>query len=113
MSGVGAERRTVWYPAPGRFDYGDLPRATPLIQNGLANLYGAFGTLSCVDLDNGKLRWRRELKREFPPAENLPWGLASSPWSSPWVVDGRVIVQPSGRMATLLALHPATGRTLW
>lgn len=68
-----------------------------------------MGTLTCVDLAGGKVQWRRELQREFPPAEKLPWGLASSPL----VVDGKLIMQTSGRAATVIALDPATGRTLW
>lgn len=105
----GTERWSIRYPAPGRLDYGNSPRATPLIHDGRVYLFGAFGTLTCVGLGDGKIVWRRELQREFPPAEKLPWGLASSPS----IVDGRLIVQASGRLATLLALDPATGRTLW
>jgi outer membrane protein assembly factor BamB len=80
-----------------------------LIADGRAYLFGAFGTLTCVALDDGKVVWRRELQREFPATEKLPWGLASSPS----LVDGRLVVQTSGRAATLLALDPTTGKTLW
>jgi len=105
----GSERWSIRYPASGRLDYGNSPRATPLVYEERAYFFGAFGTLTCVELKSGKIVWRRELQREFPAMEKLPWGLASSPL----VVDGRLIVQSSGRNATVLALDPASGRTLW
>lgn len=105
----GTERWFVRYPAPGRLDYGNSPRATPLIHDGRAYLFGAMGTLTCVEIADGKIVWRRELQREFPSTEKLPWGLASSPL----IVDGKLIVQTSSRAATLLALDPKSGRTLW
>lgn len=105
----GRERWVIRYPAPGRLDYGSSPRATPFIYDGGVYLYGAFGTLTCVEVESGRIVWRRELQREFPSSEELPWGLASSPL----VIDGRLIVLPGGSGATLVALDPATGKTLW
>lgn len=107
-----ADGRELWmvrYPAPGRLDYGSSPRATPLVHDGLVYLYGAFGTLTCVELDSGRIVWRRELGREFPVGEKLAWGLAASPL----IVDGRLIVNPGNREASLVALDPATGETRW
>ena len=105
----GRERWVIRYPAPGRLDYGSSPRATPLIYDGRVYLYGAFGTLTCVEIEFGRIVWRRELQREFPSSEELPWGLASSPL----VIDGRLIVLPGGSRATLVALDPVSGKTLW
>jgi outer membrane protein assembly factor BamB len=105
----GKERWVVRYLASGRLDYGSSPRATPLIAGERVYLYGAFGTLSCVDIAGGRVIWRRELQREFPPDETLSWGVASSPT----IVDGRLIVMPGSTQATLLALDPADGKTLW
>ncbi len=105
----GSEQWIVRYLAPGRLDYGSSPRATPLVVGDRVYLYGAFGTLSCIDIPTGSVVWRRELLREFPPDEKLSWGVASTPI----VVDNRLIVIAGNAKATLVALDPADGKTLW
>lgn len=98
----------VAYPAPGRLDYGNSPRSTPLIHDGLAWLLGAFGHLTCLDLETGVQLWQRSLTADFgtPP---LDWGLVGSPL----LVGERLIVQPGGVRGSLVALDPFTGETLW
>jgi outer membrane protein assembly factor BamB/ABC-type phosphate/phosphonate transport system substrate-binding protein len=102
---------TLWraaFPARGQLDYGQAPRATPVIRDGRAFLLGAFGGLRCVDVASGKVLWQRHLAREFK-AELPTWGFCATPL----VVDNLVIVNPGGRKASLAALDAATGRTRW
>lgn len=96
------------FPARGKLDYGQSPRATPVIHARNAYLLGAFGDLRCVDLTNGKPLWERQLPREFN-AQLPTWGMCSTPL----VVDDLLIVNPGGTNAALVALDCATGRTLW
>lgn len=101
----------VWlaaFPAPGKLDYGQSPRATPVIHQGRAYLLGAFGELRCVNAATGKLLWKRNLPREFK-AELPTWGMCSPPL----VVDDLLIVNPGGTNASLAALDRVTGRTRW
>jgi len=98
----------VEFPARGKLDYGQFPRATPVIHQGKAYLLGAFGELRCVNLANGKVIWKRQLPREFK-AELPTWGMCSTPL----VVDDLLIVNPGGTNASLVALDRATGRTRW
>src|SRR4029077_5346271 len=42
----------VQFAAPGRLDYGELPRATPVIHQNKAYVLGAFGGLRCLNLAN-------------------------------------------------------------
>lgn len=101
----------VWlaaFPAPGKLDYGQSPRATPVIHAGRAYLLGAFGELRCVNAATGKLLWKRDLPREFK-AELPTWGMCSPPL----VVDNLLIVNPGGTNASLVALDRVTGRTRW
>lgn len=98
----------VEYPAPGTLDYGQSPRATPVIHEGRAYLLGAFGHLRCVDVTNGKLQWQRQLPREFQ-AELPTWGMCSTPL----IVDDLLIVNPGATNASLAALDRATGQTRW
>lgn len=107
---TGAERWRFEYPAVARepLDYGNSPRATPLIAEGRVFLLGAFGHLNCVDLASGDLVWTSHLPPEFEAP--LPkWGCTGSPL----LHDGRLIVQPGGREASLIALDPKTGDVLW
>jgi outer membrane protein assembly factor BamB len=96
------------FPARGKLDYGQSPRATPVIHAGKAYLLGAFGDLRCVDVTNGKVIWERHLPREFK-AQVPTWGMCSTPL----LVDDLLIVNPGGTNASLAALACDTGRTRW
>jgi outer membrane protein assembly factor BamB len=96
------------FSAPGKLDYGQSPRATPVIHAGKIYLLGAFGDLRCVDITNGKLIWQRHLPREFK-AQLPTWGMCCTPL----IVGDELVVNPGGTNASLAALDLATGRTLW
>ena len=101
----------VWlvaFPARGKLDYGQSPRASPVIHEGRAYLLGALGELRCVNVTDGKVIWKRQLPHEFK-AELPTWGMCSPPL----VVDDLLIVNPGGTSASLAALDCATGRTRW
>ena len=66
------------FSAPGKLDYGQSPRATPVIHGDKVYLLGAFGGLRCVELASGKVIWERQLPCEFKVP--LPtWGMCSPP----------------------------------
>jgi len=101
----------VWshsYPAPGQLDYGQSPRATPLVHDGKVYLLGAFGDLNCLDAVSGKVMWTRNIQREFG-AKMPKWGYSASPF----VVGDKLIVNPGGKDASLAALDRLTGQTIW
>jgi outer membrane protein assembly factor BamB len=107
-AGTGELLWQVVFPAKGQLDYGQSPRATPVMHDDKAYLLGAFGGLRCVDLADGSTVWERDLPREF--GAKLPtWGMCSTPL----VVDDLLIVNPGGTDASLVALDCATGRTRW
>ena len=96
------------YPAAGQLDYGASPRATPLIRNGQVYLLSALGHLHCVELATGKVVWKRDLATEFrvqPPR----WGWCATPL----VVDDKLVVNPGGPAASLVALNRFTGQLVW
>ena len=98
----------VEFPARGQLDYGQSPRATPVINGERAWLLGAFGDLRCVNITNGNVIWHRQLPREFKV--QLPtWGMCSTPL----IVEDLLIVNPGAATASLAALDCATGRTRW
>lgn len=100
---------TVEYPAVGELDYGNSPRATPLIHGDLVYLHGAFGDLHCVRLQTGEIVWARNLRLDFLASDQMVWGTCSSPL----IVDGKLIVNPGTPEASLAALDPRTGEVLW
>jgi outer membrane protein assembly factor BamB len=104
----GVEQWSVFYPAVGELDYGNSPRATPLVHEERVYLLGAFGNLNCVDLETGEILWETDLAAEFG-AEVPTWGYCSSPL----IVDGRLIVNPGAQEASIVALDPATGEVVW
>lgn len=106
---TGARVWTLRYPAPGKLDYGNSPRATPLLHDGRAYLLGAFGHLHCVRLSDGHVEWQRHLRDDFRADAELVWGACSSPL----IVDGRLIVNPGARDASVVALDPSSGAELW
>ncbi len=100
---------SVRYPAPGRLDYGNSPRATPLIDQDRVYLLGAFGHLNAVDLATGKVLWKKNLRRDFGASDQLVWGVCSSPIVS----NGLLIVNPGGPDASLVAFNRENGEVVW
>jgi len=103
---------TVWtlsYPATGELDYGNLPRATPLIEGEHAYLYGAFSDLTCVKLLTGQIVWQKNLHAEYGTVAKFVWGTCASPL----IVDDKLIVNPGAADAAIVALDPLTGEELW
>jgi len=105
----GRELWTLRYPAAGKLDYGNSPRATPLVHGEHVFFFGAFGHLSCVDIKTGQQVWQIDVRDEFGVTETMPWGMCGSPL----IARGRLIVNPGGKEASLVALDPATGEAVW
>lgn len=100
---------TVQYKAEGALDYGNTPRSTPLIHDEQVYLFGAFGDLHCVALDTGQTIWKTNLREQFRVDAELPWGYCASPL----IADDRLIVNPGGKDASLVAFDLLTGDVQW
>jgi outer membrane protein assembly factor BamB len=96
------------FPARGKLDYGQAPRASPVIRDGRVYVLGALGGLRCLRLSDGKVLWERNLPREFktPPPT---WGMCSTPL----LVGDVLIVNPGASNASVVALDANSGRTRW
>lgn len=96
------------YAAPGNLDYGNSPRATPVIADPYVIVLGAFGDLHVLDLESGDIVWKKNLIRDL--GGTLPqWGYAASPI----VVEEKIIVQPGGTNSSVVALDLKTGGIVW
>jgi outer membrane protein assembly factor BamB len=89
-------------------DYGNVPRATPLIRGDKVFTLGCLGNLHCLDLSSGKVVWAKHLARDFG-ARVPTWGYCSSPLA----VDGNLIVNPGAKKAAVVAIDCETGKVIW
>jgi outer membrane protein assembly factor BamB len=83
-------------------------RSTPTVDGALLYALGSDGDLVCLESENGKIRWRKNLRKDFggKPGE---WAYSESP-----LVDGdAVICTPGGSEATIIALDKKSGQVLW
>jgi outer membrane protein assembly factor BamB len=106
---TGKELWSVVIPSAGHFDFGNSTRSTPLIEGDRVYLTSAFGSVRCVKLSDGETVWERDLHAEFPPQVEPAWGFCASPL----IVDGKWIVNPGAKEASLVALDAKTGATIW
>jgi outer membrane protein assembly factor BamB len=84
------------------------PGCTPTVDGKRLYALGLGGDLACLQVEDGKILWLRNLMRDF--GGRLPrWSYRESP-----LVDAdKVICTPGGPGATLVALDKLTGRTAW
>jgi outer membrane protein assembly factor BamB len=103
---------TIWSVRLGRVGPNDsLPRpaarSTPTVVGEWIYALGSDGDLVCLARDDGRLRWRVNLRTQFNGRPGA-WAYAESPR----VENGRVVVTPGGA-ATMVALSAATGEVQW
>ncbi|MEQ1828434.1 MAG: PQQ-binding-like beta-propeller repeat protein [Pirellula sp.] len=96
------------YLAAGMLDYGNTPRATPVIGSELVYGLGAFGHLIAIDPVQGRVRWEKHLVNTFG-GRRPTWGYCASPL----LVDDLLIVQPGGLQCSIVALDALTGAVRW
>ncbi|HKY44444.1 MAG TPA: PQQ-binding-like beta-propeller repeat protein [Pyrinomonadaceae bacterium] len=83
-------------------------RSTPTVDGNFIYALGSDGDIACLEAKTGKLRWSKNIRKEFggTPGE---WAYAESP-----LVDGDVVVvTPGGAEATMVALNKKTGALVW
>lgn len=83
-------------------------RSTPTVDGNFIYALGSDGDLACLEAKTGKIKWTKNIRKEFggQPGE---WAYAESP-----LVDGdAVVVTPGGPEATMVALNKKTGAVIW
>jgi outer membrane protein assembly factor BamB len=84
------------------------PRCVPLIVGENVYAFGAAGDLHAIALKDGHKLWSRALYEDYRGNEGY-FGAGTTPL----IVAGKLLVNVGGRGAGLVALDPATGKTLW
>jgi len=107
-----ATGREAWrYRLDGHYSnsFGDGPRSTPTVRDGVVYALSAQSTLAALDAATGKEVWVQDLKKTY--GARLPtWGVAASPL----VEDGRIYLDVGGREGySVMALDRKTGAALW
>lgn len=87
---------------------GNGPRGTPTIDGERIYALAADGSLACLEGKTGKKIWGFNIVTKYNG--DVPhWGISESP-----LIDGaRVIVQPGGSGASIVALDKMTGKEIW
>jgi outer membrane protein assembly factor BamB len=107
------DARQIWRTRIGKVGPNHGPqhpgaRSTPTVDGSLVYALGSDGELACLETENGKIRWTKNLPADFDGKPGN-WAYAESP-----LVDGNVVVcTPGGNEATLLAVDKTTGNVVW
>jgi outer membrane protein assembly factor BamB len=106
-----ADGRTLWKTkiGPSWVDRYPGPRATPTVDGALIYTIGTEGDLVCLEAATGKVRWQKNLVRDFGGEVMSDWKFTESP-----LIDGdRVVVTPGAADAAIVALNKTTGAAIW
>lgn len=83
-------------------------RSTPVIAGDLLYIYSGHGVLTCMDANNGEVKWRKDVFNDFD-GRNIKWGVTETP-----VVDGDIIyITPGGQKNNVVALNRFDGSLVW
>ena len=103
--------KEVWATPHGaafRNDRGDGPRGTPTVDGDRIYALGGNGDLSALDAASGKVVWTMNVLQKFG-GSNITWGISESPL----VVGEKVLVNPGGPGASIVALNKKDGAVVW
>jgi len=106
-----ATGKEAWATAHGsafRNDRGNGPRGTPTVDGNRVYALGGNGDLSALDARTGKIVWTKNVLKEFG-GSNIQWGISESPL----VLGNKVLVNPGGPGASIVALNKTDGSLIW
>ncbi len=88
--------------------FGNGPRATPAVSGGRVYTFGPTGILACFSAKQKKLLWKIDTIEKFD-APKLKFGASCSPF----VVDGKVLINVGAKKASVVAFDAKTGKVVW
>lgn len=103
--------KQVWQTPTGKAfssEQGGGPRGMPTVDGNRLYALASDGTLVCLETETGKRLWGFQYGEKF--GSTLPeWAFSESP-----LVDGeRLIINPGGKKAGIVALNKANGSVIW
>jgi outer membrane protein assembly factor BamB len=106
-----ATGKEVWATPHGsafRNDRGDGPRGTPTVDGATLYALGGNGDLSAMDAKSGRVIWTMNVLDKFG-GSNITWGISESPL----VIGEKILVNPGGPGASIVALNKKDGSLIW
>ncbi|HEX8352466.1 MAG TPA: PQQ-binding-like beta-propeller repeat protein [Pyrinomonadaceae bacterium] len=103
--------KEVWATPHGgafRNDRGDGPRGTPTVDGERVYALGGNGDLTALDAATGRVAWTMNVLKKFG-GSNITWGISESPL----VVGEKLLVNPGGEGAGIVALDKKDGSLIW
>jgi outer membrane protein assembly factor BamB len=101
--------------AKGKAGYNEGPRCTPAVDDDRLYALGISGDLVCLEIESGKIVWRKNFKEDFGGEMMSGWGYSESP-----LVDGdRVVCTPGGEKKAplsknaIVAFDKRSGSLVW
>lgn len=79
-----------------RYGFGNGPRGSPVIADGIVVTFGVTAELHAFDLKTGKPLWQHDLRKEY----NVPQDFFGA-GGTPLILDGRVILNVGGKKAPI------------
>ena len=105
---TGNEIWTHDYDCAYEISYPAGPRTTPAVDGDRVYSLGAEGNLICLNVDNGDVVWKRELKEDYETNSPL-WGFSAHP-----LVDGdKLFCVVGGKGSVAVAFNKKTGEEIW
>lgn len=106
--------KAIWrhrYPTTfeDRYGYNNGPRASPIIDGDVVYTAGAQGALRCLELASGKVRWMRDINKEYKVPQDF-FGSAATP-----LIEGDLLILNVGAPGgpCVVALQKADGKEAW
>jgi outer membrane protein assembly factor BamB len=99
----------------GKYPYGEEfteshpgTRSTPTVAGDHLYIMTGLGKLLCMNADDGKVRWQKDLFRDFD-GRNIQWGVTEN-----LLIDGDILYcAPGGRTNNIVALNRFNGDLVW
>lgn len=104
--------KELWVDAHDRdynISYALGPRATPTVDGEHVYTLGAEGHLICLNVEDGKAIWNRDLKKDFGLKEAQIWGFASHPL----IAGDLLYCVVGGTDSVAVAFNKNTGEEVW
>lgn len=101
---------TYEYPCRyGKMEYGNGPRATPTVHDGLVYTLGTMGHLLCLHAETGALVWKKDPVKDMD-VKRPQYGVSASP-----LIVGDVVIITAGARpeGTAIAFDRKTGDERW
>ncbi len=89
-------------------NWGDGPRGTPTVDEGMVYAISGLGNLICSQAKDGKIVWQKSLTTDLG-GKLQDWGYTESPL----IVGNKIICTPGGPKGTMAALDKKTGALVW